>query len=114
MTDTPWVIYDTQNVFARILRKELPADIVFENDRVIAFKNIRPALPIHILVVPKKEIISFVDLIDGQTKEDIGQFFKDIKNVADSLGLKGYKINFNVLPEGGQEIPHLHAHLLSE
>lgn len=108
-----WIIYDTNNVFSKILRKELPADIVFENERVLAFKNIRPVMPIHILIVPKKELISFTDLIDSQSKEEIGQFFKDIKAVADFLGLKGYKINFNVMPEGGQEIPHLHAHLLA-
>ncbi|MBN1784106.1 MAG: HIT domain-containing protein [Alphaproteobacteria bacterium] len=107
-------MYNKDNLFAKILRKEIPADIVFENDRILAFKDIVPKMATHILIIPKNHIISFVDLINGQNNETVGQFFRDIKSVGDHLGLKGYKLEFHVQPEGGQEIPHLHAHLLSD
>ncbi len=114
MSVNNWVIYDKENIFAKILRKELPSKIVFENSRVLAIKNIKPLMATHILVFPKSSIISLIDLVAENNNEQIGQFFRDIKAVADKLKLKGYKVNFNVLPEGGQEIPHLHAHLMSE
>ncbi|OQX94722.1 MAG: hypothetical protein B6I23_00190 [Rickettsiaceae bacterium 4572_127] len=114
MLKKSWVIYDKENVFAKVLRKELPSKIVFENARILAIKNIKPLMPTHILVIPKEPIISLIDLVSGSDNETIGRFFRDIKAVADKLGLKGYKVNFNVLPEGGQEIPHLHAHLMSD
>ncbi len=113
MIDKNWVIYNKENIFAKILKKEIPSEIVFENSRILAFKDVNPKMKIHILVIPKTQIISFIDLINGNNNETIGQFFKDIKTVADALKLEGYKINFNVLPKGGQEIPHLHAHLMS-
>lgn len=114
MSDTQWIMYNKENLFAKILRKEIPADIVFENNRVMAFKDINPKMTTHILVIPKTPTISFIDLINGKDNEEIGQFFRDIKAVGDHLGLKGYKLEFHVQPEGGQEVPHLHAHILSD
>ena len=114
MSKNNWVIYDKENIFAKILRKELPSEIVFENARILAIKNTAPLMPTHILVIPKNPIISLIDLVNGSDDKEIGRFFRDIKAVADKLELKGYKVNFNVLPKGGQEIPHLHAHLMSD
>ncbi|MBN2676246.1 MAG: HIT domain-containing protein [Alphaproteobacteria bacterium] len=109
-----WKEYDDQNIFAKILRGEIPSEKVYESATVLAFKNIRPLKKIHILVVPKIPAISFQDFVQNNTTESIGLFFKEIEKVASLLHLTGYQVNFNVLPDGGQEVPHLHAHLMAD
>ena len=100
-------------IFCKIINKEIPADIVYENEHVIAFKDINPKAPVHILVVPKKHIATFNDIspedteLLGKIAEAVQQIAKDF-NVAES----GYRVLVNVNKEGGQVIFHLHVHIL--
>ena len=101
-------------IFCKIIRREIPSDIVYEDEEIIAFKDIQPAAPIHILVIPKKHIPSLVEL----QKEDellIGKIYSVINKVAEAQGVKekGYRVIVNCGEDGGQEVGHLHFHLLA-
>lgn len=101
-------------IFCKIIRKEIPSDIVYEDEEIIAFKDIQPAAPIHILVIPKKHIPSLVEL----EKEDealIGKIYTVINKIAEQQGVKekGYRVIVNCGKDGGQEVEHLHFHLLA-
>lgn len=100
-------------LFCKIAGKESPSDIVYEDNKIIAFKNIYPKAPIHLLIVPKKHIPS-VDHLEIQDKELMGELFLTAQKVARDLNLdkNGYKLVFNVGRGGGQLIDHLHLHLL--
>ncbi len=100
-------------IFCKIAKKEAPADIVYENDSVIAFKNIRPSAPVHFLVIPKKHIPS-VNEVKKEERELIGELFLAAQKIAQEEGLQdsGYKLAVNVGKGGGQEVFHLHIHLL--
>jgi len=98
-------------IFCKIIEKKIKADIVFENKDVIVFKDIKPSAPVHCLVVPKKHIQSIAHLEHGH-KEVLAEIIYAAKDVAKNLGLKGYKLVFNVGKEGGQVVDHLHLHLL--
>ena len=98
-------------VFCKIIRKEIPAKIIFENDSLVAFHDIRPSAPVHVLVVPKEHIQS-INHLEGNHHEIIVALIYAAKDLAVKLGLKGYKLIFNVGREGGQVIDHLHLHLL--
>ncbi len=98
-------------VFCDIARKKIPADIVLENDTVIAFKDIHPSAPVHILAVPKEHIQSIRHL-EGNHKEIIAELIYAAKQAAQDAGLQGYKLVFNVGRGGGQIIDHLHLHIL--
>lgn len=100
-------------IFTKIINREIPANIVYENDKVIAFKDINPATPIHILVVPKKEIATLND-ISVEDSEYIVAIFKAIKEIAKDLNIHedGYRVISNCNSFGGQEVFHLHFHLL--
>jgi histidine triad (HIT) family protein len=87
------------------------SDIVYENDNIVAFKDIHPKAPFHILIVPKKHIESVIKLEDID-KELIGELILTAKKIAKDCNLKGYKLVINVGREGGQIIDHLHLHLL--
>lgn len=99
-------------LFCRIAAGEIPADIVYRDDEVIAFKDINPQAPSHILVIPKRHIASMVDL----TLEDgplLAHLFVAAKDIAHELGLEqGYRFLTNVGPDAGQSVFHLHFHLL--
>jgi len=100
-------------LFCKIVKKEIKADIVWEDDDVLAFRDIHPLAPVHILVIPKKHIASINDL----TRDDIqlaGKFIIAGKETAEKLGIKdsGYKLLARVGRDGGQEIGHIHLHLL--
>lgn len=99
-------------IFCKIIKRGIPSDIVFETDKVIAFKDIRPKAEVHILIVPKRHIISVNHLKKGD-KVLIGELILASQKIAKEKKLKGYKLIFNVGREGGQLIPHLHLHLLS-
>ena len=107
--------YDKNNIFARILRKELPADIVYEDDYALAFHDIAPKAPIHILVIPKNEYVSFFDFSEKATPAETVGFTKAIHNVIVSLNLKdkGFWILSSHGAEGGQVIFHYHVHIFS-
>lgn len=100
-------------IFTKIINREIPANIVYENDKVIAFKDINPAAPIHILVVPKKEIATIND-IQAEDRELIGEMYLAISKIVKDLGIdkEGYRIITNCNEFGGQEIFHLHFHIL--
>jgi histidine triad (HIT) family protein len=99
-------------IFCKIINKESPADIVYEDGNFISFKDIHPEAPIHILIVPKKHIPS-VDHIEIQDKDLMGELILTAQKIAREKKLKGYKLIINVGREGGQVIDHLHLHLLS-
>jgi len=101
-------------VFCKIAKKELPADIVYEDNKFIAFKDIHPKTPIHILIIPKKHIIS-VEHITPEDKELIGELVLVAQKIAREQGVakSGYKLLFNVGKGAGQVVEHLHLHLLA-
>lgn len=101
-------------IFCKIIKREIPSNIVYEDDEVIAFEDISPATPIHILVIPKKHISSLVEL----EKEDellIGKIYSVINEIAEKQGVKekGYRVIVNCGKDGGQSVGHLHFHLLA-
>lgn len=99
-------------VFCKIINKELPSDMVYEDERFIVFKDIKPKAPIHFLIVPKKHIVS-IEQLEPEDKELIGELFLIVKKIARDKELRGYKLQINVGREGGQLVDHLHLHLLS-
>ncbi len=98
-------------LFCKIINKEIPAEIIYENNDIAVFKDIHPSAPIHYLVVPKEHIQSIMHL-ESNHQEIIFKLIFTAKKVAEKTGLKGYKLVFNVGREGGQVIDHLHLHLL--
>lgn len=100
-------------IFTKIINKEIPADIVYENDYVLAFKDINPLAPVHILVIPKKEIATLND-ITPEDKNLIGEIFLAIQKITKDLGIDkdGYRVVANCNENGGQEVFHLHYHIL--
>lgn len=99
-------------LFCRIIAKELPAEIVHENDEVLAFKDINPAAPTHVLVIPKRHIASAQDL-SASDGDLLGQIFEVMAQIASAGGVEGgYRIVTNVGADAGQSVHHLHFHLL--
>lgn len=98
-------------VFCKIAQKEIPSEILYEDEKILVFKDIRPSAPVHYLVVPKEHIESIAHLEENHN-EIISKVIYTAKKAAEKLGLKGYKLVFNVGREGGQVIDHLHLHLL--
>lgn len=99
-------------IFCKIANKEAPAEIVYENDKIIIFKDIHPKAPIHLLIIPKKHIPS-VDHLELQDKELMGELILAAQKIARKKNLKGYRLQINVGRPAGQIIDHLHLHLLS-
>ena len=105
--------YDPQNVFAKILRDEIPSRRVFENAYAIAFHDIAPVAPIHVLVIPRGSYISWADFSAKATDAEIAGFVRAVGQVARDLGLEapGYRLLANMGEASGQEVPHLHVHV---
>jgi histidine triad (HIT) family protein len=105
--------YDESNIFARILRKELPAKTVMESEHALAFHDIHPLAPIHVLVIPKGYYVSWDDFAAKASDAEIADFTRTIGKVAAMVGAdaQGYRLLSNVGKRGGQEVPHLHVHL---
>ena len=105
--------YDPGNIFARILRGEIPNRTVYEDEHALAFHDIAPAAPVHILVIPKGAYVSWDDFSARAAAEEIAGFVRAVGHVAREQGLvePGYRLLANVGPNGGQEVPHLHVHL---
>lgn len=101
-------------IFCKIINKEIPAEIVYENEHVLAFKDINPEAKVHILFIPKKHLAS-VNSLDSENKEIVGEIFLAMKTVAKDLGIAedGYRIVTNTGEKAGQTVHHLHFHLLS-
>lgn len=101
-----------KTIFQKIIDGEIPADIVYEDEQCLAFHDIAPQAPIHLLVIPRKPIRSIASLEDSDM-ELIGHLWKVIRNLASQLNLDGgYRVVVNCGPDGGQEVDHLHYHLL--
>jgi histidine triad (HIT) family protein len=101
-----------KTIFKRIIDKEIPADIIYEDDQCLAFRDISPQAPVHILVIPKKEIVSVATIAD-EDQALIGHLYLVIRNIANQLRLaSGYRVVVNCGPDGGQAVDHLHFHLL--
>lgn len=102
-----------ETVFSKIIRKEIPAEILYEDDLCLAFRDIAPQAPTHVLVIPKKPIISLEHLEDGD-QELLGHLWIKIRDVARNLGLPetGYRVVVNCGRDGGQAVDHLHFHIL--
>jgi histidine triad (HIT) family protein len=99
-------------VFKRIIDGEIPANRIYEDDLCLAFHDIKPQAPLHVLVIPKKEIASIAEMADDD-QPLIGHLWRVIRDLARQLGLDdGYRVVVNCGRDGGQEVPHLHFHLL--
>jgi diadenosine tetraphosphate (Ap4A) HIT family hydrolase len=106
--------YDPNNIFAKILRREIPAKIVYEDDYVLAFHDIQPKRKIHVLVIPKGAHATLTDFGDTAAEAEIVALWRAIPKIVDLLGLRqgGYRAIINTNLHGGQEVPHLHVHLI--
>ncbi len=107
--------YDDGNIFARILRGEIPCNKVHEDQWALAFHDINPLAPVHVLVIPKGRYCSFADFSASASAEEIAGFTRAIGKVAKQLGLEaqGYRVLTNMGEHGGQEVPHFHVHLFA-
>jgi histidine triad (HIT) family protein len=113
MAIDPTQAYDETNIFARILRGELPCRKVYEDEHVLAFHDINPLAPTHILVIPKGSYVSWDDFSAKASDEEVAAFVRAIGKIARDEGLvePGYRVLANVGVNSGQEVPHLHAHI---
>ena len=103
-----------ETIFSKIISKEIKADIVFESDSVMAFNDINPQAPVHILIVPKIEIPKVIDLNGKEHAELLGEMIDVANKLAKEYNIAedGFRLVFNCGPKGGQEVYHLHMHLL--
>jgi histidine triad (HIT) family protein len=106
--------YDDANIFARILRGEIPNRTVYEDEWVLAFHDIGPQAPTHVLVIPKGKYVSFADFSAKASEAEIAGFIRAVGKVAKSLGLEeaGYRVIANMGEHSGQEVPHFHIHIV--
>ena len=107
--------YDETNIFARILRGEIPCSRVYEDDYAFAFNDIAPQAPTHVLVIPKGAYVSWDDFSERAPAEEIAGFVRAVGKIAREAGLvdPGYRLLANVGPHSGQEVPHLHVHIFA-
>jgi len=102
----------TQTIFSKIIRREIPVDIVYEDDLALAFKDVNPQAPVHILVIPKKPIVKLADA-ESQDQALLGHLLLTAQRVAAEAGLNnGYRVVINNGADGGQSVYHLHLHIL--
>lgn len=103
----------SQTLFEKIIAREIPADVVYEDDRVLAFRDIQPKAPVHILIIPKKPIPRIAAAAEAD-KDLLGHLLLQARSVAEKLGLSetGYRLVINNGLDGGESVPHLHCHLL--
>ncbi len=105
--------YDSNNIFARILRGEIPNDTVYEDDHVLAFRDINPQAPTHVLVIPKGAFISMDDFSQNASDAEIAALVRAVGSIARDLGVvqSGYRILANHGRDANQEVPHFHVHI---
>ena len=108
--------YDNNNVFAKILRGEIPCDKIYEDEHVLSFKDITPKKKKHVLIIPKGKYVNLDDFNQKASKDEITGLLNGISTVAKKLGIssdngKGYRTLSNISEHGGQEVPHLHFHI---
>lgn len=109
----PKAPYDPDNIFAKILRREIPSKTVYEDEWAYAFHDIAPQAPVHILVIPRGAYVSWDDFSARASAEEIAGFIRAVGRVAREAGLvePGYRLLANVGADGGQEVPHFHVHI---
>ena len=107
--------YDDSNIFARILRGEIPCTKLYEDEYAIAFPDIRPQAPTHILVIPKGRYVSAADFNASASPEALTGFYRAVAHVARAAGVEesGYRLICNSGPDSHQEVPHFHVHILA-
>lgn len=107
--------YDDANIFARLLRGEIPATRVYEDEHAVAFRDIAPQAPTHVLVIPRGAYVSWDDFSARASDAEIAGFVRAVGTVARNAGLvaPGYRLLANVGAHGGQEVPHFHVHLFA-
>ncbi len=107
--------YDESNIFAKILRGEIPCDKVYEDDHALAFRDINPQTPTHVLVIPKGAYVSSDDFAAEASDQEIAGFFRAVAKIARDLGAvePGYRILANHGRDARQEVPHFHMHLFA-
>ncbi len=101
------------NVFEKIIHREIPADILYEDDEILAFRDIKPLAPVHVLIIPKKPILS-IETAEDSDQVLLGRMLLVARDLARDLKIseKGYKLLIRTGAHGGQEVPHLHMHLI--
>ena len=105
-------MYNKNNVFAKIISKEIPAKLVFENQDSLAFYDINPKAPVHILVIPKGEYTDYSDFINKASHEEVLKFFKAVDEIAKKECGNNYRLVSNIGADSGQEVFHFHMHIL--
>lgn len=108
------MVYDDENIFAKILRGEIPNSTVYEDEAVLAFNDIAPKTPVHVLVIPKRPYVDMNDFAANGAPEEIGKFFQKVGKIAHDLGLheNGYRVVTNNGENAGQIVPHFHVHIM--
>lgn len=106
--------YDPTNIFAKILRKEIPAKILYEDEYALAFPDINPQAPVHVLVIPKGAYVSAADFNASASPAEMTGFYRALSHVGKMLGVEdsGYRVICNIGPDSQQMVPHFHAHLI--
>lgn len=106
--------YDSTNIFAKIIRKEIPARLVFEDDHVLAFHDNAAAAPVHVLVIPKGDYISFDDFMQKAPAATVHHFWSSVQHIAAGLGVDttGFRLITNHGADASQTVPHFHVHIL--
>ena len=106
--------YNNSNIFAQILSRKIPCEIVYEDKKVLAFKDINPQAPIHIVVIPKESFCSFDDFSKKASPDVVVSLIRSVNVIAEKLSLNdGYRVVSNTGEIGGQEVPHTHLHILA-
>ncbi len=108
-------MYDKNNIFAKILRNEIPCDKVYEDNHSLFFNDINPQAKIHVLGIPKTECVDLYDFTHNSDKKTVSSFFNSLNMVIDKLNIRhrGFRIISNSGEDGGQEVPHFHLHILA-
>lgn len=106
--------YDTDNIFAKILKGEIPSEEVYSDKYVYAFHDISKAAPVHVLVIPKDSYVDFADFAENAKPDEVSYFFTKVSEIAQSLGVaeEGYRLVTNKGHNGSQTVPHFHVHIL--
>ena len=108
--------YDANNIFAKIIKGEIPSNKVFEDENVLAFHDISKAAPVHVLVIPKGNFINFSDFVSKASPEIVDDFFKKVAQIATMLDLdqSGYRLISNIGADASQSVAHFHVHILGK
>ena len=109
------MIYDKNNIFAKIIRQEIPAKIIYEDDKILAFNDISKASPTHVLVIPKGEYINYQDFVLKASSLEVANFFKKVAEICSQLKLEqnGFRLITNNGSDAHQTVKHFHVHILA-